>query len=223
MGNSIIVKRIKGITQHYAKDHMCQYKKGDFLRIVPEFDNPYDHNALAIYDDSNHKLGFIDKNSNVEVYNAIKNVDYVCIITSVYFDYTKPSIEFEIIYRTAGTKFEISDKTFNEYLSRYNKSSVHELDTNTHEIIIPEVLENQNQRPIKKKKIILLNYSEYYDFLEELKKFNSKIIYLYHEKFGLGKVVFISKNYITVKFDSVGDKTFRYPESINTHLYKTDY
>ena len=123
MGNSIIVKRIKGITQYYAKDHMSQYKKGDFLRIVPEFDNPYDHNALAIYDDYNHKLGFIDKYSNVEVYQTIKDVDYVCIITSVYIDYSKPSIEFEIIYRTSGSRESISNSLFNEYLSKYNRNS----------------------------------------------------------------------------------------------------
>ena len=121
MGNGIIVKRIKGITQYYAKDHMSQFKQGDFLRIVPEFDNPYDHNALAIYDDYNHKLGYIDKYSNVEVYHTIKDVDYVCIITYVYQDYSKPSIEFEIIYRTNGRMFSISQNTFEDLVAKYKR------------------------------------------------------------------------------------------------------
>ena len=53
MGNSIITKRVRGITLNYAKDHMNEYKIGDFLRIVTDFDNPYDYNALAIYEHNN--------------------------------------------------------------------------------------------------------------------------------------------------------------------------
>lgn len=227
MGNSIIVKRIKGITQYYAKDHIREYKKGDFLRIVPDFNNSYDHNALAIYDDHNHKLGFIDKYSNVTVYQTIKDTDYICIITSVYTDYSKPSIEFQIIYRTKGSKFEISEDTFNDYFARYNhnNSSLPVLCDNKEKDKIAVQDKRTKQivkKNIKKDKYIVLSFLNYYSFLEELKKFNLKVMYLYHKKFGIGKVIFVSKDFITLKFESVGDKTFKFPESINVHLFKID-
>ena len=120
MGNSIITKRIKGITQYYAKDHISEFHRGDFLRIVPEFDNPYDHNALAIYGDHGHKLGFVDKNSNVAVYRQIKGNDYVCVMTQVFYDYDYPGIEYNIIYRNNGTREDISERLFSDLLKKYN-------------------------------------------------------------------------------------------------------
>lgn len=221
MGNSIIVKRIKGITQYYAKDHILEYKKGDFLRIVPDFNNPYDHNALAIYDDHNHKLGYIDKYSNVTIYHTIKDVDYICIITSVYSDYSKPSIEFQIIYRTEGSKFEISEGIFNDYLAKYNHIKCNlPAQCNEKDNLNKKTKAKKIKKNIEKDKYIVLSFANYYSFLEELAQFNLKVIYLYHKKFGIGKVMFVSKDFITLKFDSVGDKTFKFPDSINVHLFK---
>lgn len=121
MGNSIIVGRVKGITNYYAKTHINKFKKGNFLKIIPDFDNPYDKNALAIYDGENHHIGFVDKYNNVFTYDCIKNNDYVCLITSVYESYVKPSIEYEIIYRTNSPREDISNSLFEDYLKKYNK------------------------------------------------------------------------------------------------------
>ena len=121
MGNAIFTSRVKGITMHYAKSHMSDYQKGDFLRIVPDFNNPHDNHALAIYDDNKHMIGFVDKYSNVSLYESIKDNDYVCLITSVYNDSTKPSIEYQVIYRTTGNREAVSNSTFENYLSKYNK------------------------------------------------------------------------------------------------------
>lgn len=227
MGNAIFTSRIKGITMHYAKDHMSDYHKGDFLRIVPDFNNPYDNHALAIYDDNKHMIGFADKHWNTYLYDLIKNNDYVCLITSVYIDSLKPSIEYQVIYKTDGTKFEISEYTFNDFLTKYNHAQCDfSLISNDakDKIIIRKKSKKREKKEnnLKKNKYIILNYTEYYAFLEELKKFNSKIIYIYHKKFGLGKVVVVSKNFVTVKFDSVGDKTFKFPESINVYLFKAE-
>ena len=103
---------------------MSEYKEGDFLRIVPEFDNPYDHNALAIYDDFNHKLGFIDKYTNVEIYRKIKDINYICYITNVHTDYSRPSIEFAIAYETDDSNEDIPGKLFYFYLSKYGQRNL---------------------------------------------------------------------------------------------------
>lgn len=119
MGNRIITGKVKGITKYYAKTHMFEFHSWDFLKLVPEFDNPYDQNAIALYDNHNHKIGFIDRFLNVEVYEKIKGTDYVCVITSVFADYDTPSIEYQIIYRTPDSFCSISEEVFFQLLSAY--------------------------------------------------------------------------------------------------------
>ena len=119
MGNYILTKRIRGITHYYAIDHLDEFKRGDFLRLVPEFDNPYDSNALAVYDNFGHKLGFVDKDSNAAVYETIKDTDYYCLVSSVYKSIEKPSIEFEIVFRTNNQVCSVLDEVFDDYLKKY--------------------------------------------------------------------------------------------------------
>lgn len=122
MGNKIFTNKIKGITKYYAPGHMHQFHVGDFLRLVPEFDNPFDQNAIAIYDDHNHKLGFVDREINVWIYKLMKSTEYFCLITSVYANPDRPSIEYQLIYRTVEPDFDVSESLFRDYYSRYSNS-----------------------------------------------------------------------------------------------------
>ena len=54
---------ISGLPYYDAPLIFDQLKLGSDLTIVPERDNPYDPEALALYSDNN-KLGFIPRESN---------------------------------------------------------------------------------------------------------------------------------------------------------------
>ncbi len=194
-----IKSRIKGIKFKYAADNIYSYHDNDFLKLVPEPENTYDKNAIAIYDKNNHHIGYVGKEINVEVLRIMRDFSYNCYISEVYYDNETPSIEFTLDY--------------------FEKNKTDDFDP--YDIFEEKSIKIANKDPFPKNhSMYKMSYDEYYNFLNELKKFNSKIIYVSHEKFGNGKVIFVSKDFITVKFDSVGDKTFKYPESINVHLFK---
>ena len=57
---------------------------GDNLLLQLEPDNDYDKNAVAIYDDSNHKLGYIPRYYSESVTNRInKQMTYSCVVIEV--------------------------------------------------------------------------------------------------------------------------------------------
>lgn len=94
----LIRGRVKGITFRYAGQNIYSYHNNDLLSLVPEPNNPYDKNAVAIYDSQNHHIGYVGKEINAQVLDIINNKDYTCRIIGVYYDNYKPSIEYEINY-----------------------------------------------------------------------------------------------------------------------------
>ena len=111
-----IYGRGRGITYKYAATNIELYNDNDILKLIPEPNNPYDSNAVAIYDSFNHHIGYVAKEINMNVLNIIKNKDYICKITRVYFNYKTPSIEYRIDYYEQNEKkikFS-SNKTVNE-------------------------------------------------------------------------------------------------------------
>ena len=92
------IGRVKGITFKYAAKHIDNYKKKDKLRLVLEPTNPYDSNAIAIYDNLKHHIGYISKDVNYQFLDFVENDDYLCEISNVYYDSENPSIEFILLY-----------------------------------------------------------------------------------------------------------------------------
>lgn len=57
---------------------------GDNLLLQPEPDNDYDKNAVAIYDNSRHRLGYIPRYYSESVTNRInKQMTYSCVVIEV--------------------------------------------------------------------------------------------------------------------------------------------
>ena len=100
------ISKVKGITFRVEGKDIYNYHENDMLRLVPDPNNPYDKNAIAIYDTNNNHIGYVGKEDNVKVLNIIKNMTYVCRIKRVYYDYNTPSIEYEIIFDEKNHSFE---------------------------------------------------------------------------------------------------------------------
>jgi hypothetical protein len=119
MGNQVITRRIKGITQYYVPRHLNEFHIGEFLRLIPEFDNPYDSNALLIMDEKGNKLGYVEKGLNVELYRIMCQGDYYCIISSVYANIDVPSIEYQFVFKTPNDHFDVPQNIFYDRLNAY--------------------------------------------------------------------------------------------------------
>lgn len=53
--------KIVGVTFHHAQDYIPQLRAGETLRIERELDNPYDVNAIAVYDRYGRQLGYFSR------------------------------------------------------------------------------------------------------------------------------------------------------------------
>ena len=185
--------RIKGIKFRYAADNIYSYHENDILCLKPEPDNPYDENAIAIYDMHNHHIGYIGREINAEVLSIIRNHSYNCFISKVYYGYDTPSIEYTINY---------FDKKSNDDFNPYDIFGDADEDIKT-----SKVAKN------KKNDLIELSYEltaegKYLDVVNLLKNYcetdNAEILYLLGSAYlGLNKES-IAINYLK-KSDYLGN------------------
>lgn len=70
MTNKVLITRVNGVTFEGRQEYLKQIRTSDPCRIVPEPDNPYDPNALAIHvshDGQIWHVGFIPKELAAEI------------------------------------------------------------------------------------------------------------------------------------------------------------
>lgn len=195
--------KLTGVTFEGRQSYVSRLYSGEELSVRAVDDNPYDENCIELFDPEGNSVGFVPKGRNQEFRSDI-NKGYVF------------SAKVEQV--TGGGTYNYG------VVVRFTKSFVQDA-------IKPDakpVMEIKNKatskadKPKRKsdKEFVVLGYGEYYAFLNDLKEYDRKVVYVYHKRFHLGKVIAVNNDFITVKFDSVGDKTFRFPDSINVHLFK---
>ena len=195
--------KLTGVTFEGRQPYVSRLYSGEELSVRAVDDNPYDKNCIELFDPEGNSVGFVPKERN-QGFRSDINKGYVF------------SAKVEQV--TGGGTYNYG------VVVRFTKSFVQDA-------IKPDtkpVLEIKNKaisradKPKRKsgKEFVVLGYGEYYSFLNDLKEYDHKVVYVYHKRFHLGRVITMNNDFITVKFDSVGDKTFKFPDSINVHLFK---
>ena len=83
-----LIFHVAGTRYYDMKKVLGRLEIGEELDIVPEPDNPYDSNAIALYcyhDDREYKLGFVPKGLNKTIIEWINDFESVprCSIASI--------------------------------------------------------------------------------------------------------------------------------------------
>lgn len=73
---------LSGIKYRLQEFTQAQVKLGDNLRLVPEPDNPYDPDAIAVYKD-NLKIGFVPRRENKPIKPYVAAGKATCVVEAV--------------------------------------------------------------------------------------------------------------------------------------------
>lgn len=86
MENRILNIRVAGVTYEGRQEKIARLRYDDPVRIVPEPDNPYDKNALAVYVGHAGKVlhvGYIPRDMAAQIAPLIDGEAFMCAIAEI--------------------------------------------------------------------------------------------------------------------------------------------
>ena len=130
MGNRIIKGHI-GCIYSVCKDRELEhYEVGDFVYLVPDFQNTGDRYTLILSDKKGVEIGGIQRSNNKLMYEKIFNNDFFVFLSQIQSGKC-PWVDFKVVYKTSDSIFEYdkseAEACYKEYRD-FMATHVHNLD-----------------------------------------------------------------------------------------------
>lgn len=81
--NKSIRCKATGVTKFDRQKLIRQSKPGETLILRKDADNPFDKNAIAIYNQKGYQLGYIPKNRNKEIQRILDTTQHECRLKEI--------------------------------------------------------------------------------------------------------------------------------------------